>query len=167
MGYWSLLMKCPDQRIESTISRYFAEEAPREIVMTIGFMGIQQAILDPKLQGYFMSEINFAIRQLKVDSIIIVAHEDCNVYDGGQAFKSPADEANKLHRDLWRARRVILDGLPNANFDIELLVAIKIPDGWRIYKLREERARTPGSSIGFITSAVKHRIKRRRARESV
>ncbi|MBI5076974.1 hypothetical protein HZB94_01145 [Candidatus Falkowbacteria bacterium] len=158
-----LLLCCNESAIEIALDDYF-EKKDISIVTSIRFPAIQKMICDNDKRGPFIEDIKAVVQRRFIERIVIVAHENCKGYGGSQAFKSSVDEINAFQRDLWQAKRVILDEIAISYMKVMLLAAIKTHPGWLICEVKNEPLRGGKSSIGFLSPAIIHRAKRRIAR---
>lgn len=103
----NFLLTCIDFRFQEAIHAWAAEKGMIKDFDLVSLAGVQKSILDEDTRATALKQLDISVRLHGIETVILVAHQDCGAYGGSKSFTSWEEEKAKYSADLTSAAALI------------------------------------------------------------
>jgi carbonic anhydrase len=104
----NFLMTCIDFRFQRAIADWTNENGLTKDYDLVSIAGVQKSILDEDTKEAALKQLDISVRLHKVNTVMLIAHQDCGAYGGSDAFDSWEDEKQRYIDDMNAAEEIIV-----------------------------------------------------------
>jgi carbonic anhydrase len=108
----NLVISCIDFRFRKKVAEWIETKLDDEADL-VAIAGAKKPFLAPESREFLMDQVAIAKRLHSIETVHIIAHEDCGAYGGSKAFPSLEAERDSHTKKMQEAHALIHEKFPD------------------------------------------------------
>jgi len=105
-------MTCIDFRFHEAIHNWTKENDLTKNFDLVSLAGAQKSVLDEDTRATIFKQLDISTRLHGIETVLLLAHQDCGAYGGSQAFANFEEEKARYLADMTQAQSLIMEKFP-------------------------------------------------------